>query len=225
MTVKLGLTYTAARDGKRLQELHPEIVADARTHSTYWDIAKKYHVPELFGVKKRNSCEVIVHRALAGCPYTFATARGTVRLEPYEGLISSEELATLSKKNMQLNGERHRDNGTGIFGLAPEDRRKNAQKAGKIGGSKGGRKGHLARGHVLWEGIEIIAYALMARDPEYHARNDLSARLDRTKIAQRGNELFHKGKPVRDAQSIGSALYREREFIADFFSQVEEEFV
>lgn len=222
MTQRLGLTYTSAHDGKKLQELHPEIAEDARGGMTYWDIAQKYDVPRLFKVTRKNSCEIIVHRALAGCPYTFTTARGTVRLESYEGLIPSEERENLTKAHMKANGDRHKKNGWGIFGLDEETRRKNASYAGRIGGAKGGRSGHLARGHVLWEDVEILAYALMTRDPAYHAEGDLNKRLNRTKIAKKGNELFHRGNPVRDATSIGSALYRERTYIAQFLSFLEE---
>lgn len=191
---------------------------------TYWEIAQKYSVPALFGVKKRNSCEVIVHRALAGCPYTFTTRHGRLRLEPYEGLIPSQELAQLSRQHMKLNGERHRDQGTGIFGLSARQRRKNAQKAGKAGGAKGARQAHLNRGNVLWENVEIAAYALMTRDPSYHAQGDINKRLDRAKIAAVGNEVFHQGKSVRTPDAIGTMLYRERAYVKQVLSCLEEEF-
>lgn len=221
MTEKAVVIYTSVRDGRALQRAHPEIADDYRGGMTLRAIAEKYDVYTLFGVKKKNTAEVIVHYALAGCNYNFEdTQRKPFR--PYRGLIPQTEMRKLTAEHMKANGKRHKDNGSGIFGLDANQRKKNASKAGKLGGAKGARKAHLNRGNVLWEDVEITAYALMTRDPEYHAEGDINKRLDRTKIAEKGNALFHNGRNVRNPESIGTMLYRERKQIASFFSFLEE---
>lgn len=203
------IMYRCARDGLHLQKSYPEIADDYRAGLTQRQISDKYGVKETYKIKKDATADTIVHYALAGSRNSFHGKAGRT-LNPYKGLLTESEMAEITRSQRVTRGHKIKEMREGIFGLDNEALRKNASAAGKIGGAIGARTAHLNQGRVLWTDVEVYTALLLTYDPEYHARKDIHARKNATKIASKLNELFHKGKPVRTAETVRVALYRKR---------------
>jgi hypothetical protein len=215
----------------QLQKDYPQIADMYREGKTRQEISDELRILSQYGIKSENVAVRAVGHALAG--YTKPNFP-----HPFEGLMPGSELERLSREHIQTNGHEGRIAKKGVFSLTPEQTRANAILGGQASYENGlgingytpeerkkvSKKAVESRGELPWvEGLDKkgrhylgeVEYVMhLCEDPAYqHPSGQHQGKPNWRIIAAELNGKYHYGKPVRTPNAVKWQVCKARKKI------------
>lgn len=204
--------------GRMLIEEHPEIADLWRQGFSRPEIIRRLNIKQDYDVSE--------YIARGGVCRAIYGHEGGFDTESYEGLLPDAE------ERKRIFDEHHRETGikilkqkVGLYGRTPDQHSKDSHR----GGSKGGRRAYelkvgvhartpeqlskdntkashmalISRGYILWSDEEKEEAYRLSQQPEYiWQESTRPGTPNYRKIAERLNEIYHGGKPVRNSATV-----------------------
>ena len=210
---QLGAIKKSILLGRTLQKDFPEISRLYRSTVFIKNIVKNLNLEQTYGVNYKLAEQSVIN-AIYG-------HNGSLGIEAYDGLISTEELAILSKIHRTKWGKETVVQKIGIFGRSFQQHSADSRRAGKSLLKKGkgihsltleerqeaGRNGASRRGFTVWTDEETEYAYKLSLLPQYHYGKRVNNKL----IASEVNNKFHNGKSSRNPNTIYMRLIKYRE--------------
>ncbi len=187
--------------GRSIQkDLGEEVSKAFRQGMTFDQIADTYNIRDSYGATRSVALKAL-HCAIYGY-------KGNLGNGSYSPLIEDSELQSIREERQRQHGMRVLQNKKGIHAMSDEERRNmamnNYRKLTPSQRKKIIREASFGRGALPWSQEELEEIRRCNSDPEYRT----SRGTNNIKIAERLNELFHEGRPVRNRITVYRASYR-----------------